>query len=206
MPEEHDTEDSVSNSEALPQSFSTKVRSPTATAWALFLLSAIVCGESHSALNTGGNVGFLVFSLEPAQVQLAFIAFGVLTVFGLIWLLALYVFAGSLAIAQSGDGWQLVRVRRPLFKTQRVAAELGAWNIRIDAHAEQDLARGTFRRLELVGPDLSEVLLFGDIKDATGLLRALGPHKDAFNGFAITLRKSPPEQDSSAPRAPGAQS
>ena len=89
-------------------------------------------------------------------------AFALATVLAISWAIALHWVPGRIIIdSQAGT---LQRVVKPFFRRRVIVAPLAAWSVRVVYFNEADRQRRVFKRLELRGPSVREVVLFTDLK------------------------------------------
>jgi hypothetical protein len=145
------------------------------------LVAVIATGEVFYERQKPTLANFFDRPFTDDELVLPIALLGIVAVAALAWLLSLYVRPGSLVI--DPDAGRLRRERRPYGRTHAIDAPAGEWRVRLVYFNEEERARGAFKRLELDGPGLREVLLYTDVRDPDAMQRALqaiGPSLAAF--------------------------
>ncbi len=187
----------------------TKVRSPTATAWALSAITVVLFGEMAFDLRDGKAVKFLIFEFSDTIALMVTIVLGLCALLFIGWLISLYADPGLLELfpiraasigpddqtkvptgsddssSDDNKSYQLRRQRRLRFRQQRYSGALGEWEVSIQCYSTAEEKLGVFKRIELSGPGLKEVLLYGDIRSDGNLLESLAEYRELFGRFDI---------------------
>lgn len=154
------------------------VRSPTNWAWGTTVGAVIACGELAYLAREEVAVRVAGFELTPGALLAGAVLAGLLALAAGTWLVSLYLRPGRLRIDTDAD-W-VRRELRPLIRRHVRQGPLVDWSIRITFYSQHARARGSFKRLELAGPeDHQEVLFFTDVPRGERLatdLEALAEH------------------------------
>ncbi|MBI5507265.1 MAG: hypothetical protein HY903_00805 [Deltaproteobacteria bacterium] len=163
------------------------VRSPTGPAWVLALMSFIAGGEILYEALKDETATFFHVPFADAELYAAIVLCGVAALVGFAWLISLYVRPGSLVIDQ--DLGTISRTRPDKWRTRHSEAPLADWHVRLQFFSEEYRARGAFRRVELQGPGLHEVLLLSDVPDGGELTRAFEAVHDRLGTHKVELQR-----------------
>lgn len=164
------------------------IRSPTGSAWLTSAVAVILTGESFYEMRKPEAAEILHVPFADSELLGMAIVCGLAAVLALVWLVSLYVSPGHLII--DGVAGKLQRIRRRYVRRLIVDAPLGEWNVRLVFFSDEHRDSGVFKRIELEGPDFSEVLLFADLRHGEQLARALESVSSALGRFDVDVQKS----------------
>ena len=165
------------------------VRSPTGTAWILALVPFIFGGELLWEALKPEIATFFRIPFSDLEVYAAAAVCGAVSALGFAWVASLYVSPGRLLI--DPDLGVMRRERRLAWRQEVVEAPLKEWQVRIQFYSERYRAEGAYRRLELKGPGLHEVLLLSDVPDGKVLCDSLEAAQGGLGSFEIELKQRP---------------
>ena len=105
----------------------------------------------------------------------------------MVWLLRLYLFPGALSLDPTAG--ILRRQDRRLLSTRIIEAPAAEWSVYIGYFSPELRQEGVFKRLQLTGPQLDEVLLFTDLKDGESLARGLEAMAPQLGSLKIEVER-----------------
>lgn len=161
------------------------IRPPVGRYWMLLLANVVVAGEL--VYERASKKQSVIFSISWSDRELligAVLAALAATVAGL-FLATAYLRPGCLRL----DGAHVERISGGLL-SRRKRARASEWRVSLRYFSARDQERGTFKSLELAGPDTSEVLLFGDVPQGEALARDLEKHRDSFGKFEVSVDRA----------------
>jgi hypothetical protein len=178
------------------------IRSPTGRAWLSFVVGFIVAGEIFWELHKDTPATFFKIPFTDGELWGWVAGFGLVSLAGLAWLLALYLSPGQLVIDE--EAGVIRRTLRPFVRLRTVTAPSSVWRVRLVYFAAEQRERGLFKRLELCGPDHVEVLLFTDLRHGEELARALERLGNRLGALTVQVEQQPPAKAPPASSAPQA--
>jgi hypothetical protein len=163
------------------------VRSPTGTAWILAVMPFIFGGELWwEALKTE-TATFFRIPFSDVELYAVVAVCGALSLVGIVWVVSLYFSPGRLII--DPDLGVLRRERRERWRRRTIEQPLAKWQVQVQFFSEAYRTKGAFRRLELKGPGIHEVLLLADLPDGKTLYLAFEAIRDRLGGFHIEIKR-----------------
>jgi len=165
-----------------------KVRSPTGRAWLTFVIGFIVAGELLFEVRKDEPAKFFNIPFTDGELIGWMVLLWVVSAVGLVWLLFLYLRPGRLVL--DPDAGVIRRLQYRLLRSNEIAAPASEWSIRIGYFSAEHHQRGVFKRLELVGPDFEEVLLFTDFREGEALAKALEAMAEQLGDFRIDVERA----------------
>lgn len=165
--------------------FTIAVRSPTGSAWMATAIGIIGAGEIYFEQQKVAVANFFGKPFADSELTPVIAACGLFALASLAYLITLYARPGTLTIADD----KLTRQRLELLSWRRYEGPLAEWQVRIVFFNESERAIGNFKRIELHGPGLREVLLFSDVRKGEELCKTLQESGDKFKKFDVVLKQ-----------------
>ncbi len=164
------------------------VRVPTNWAWGTSFGSVIACGELIHLARLGGAASLFGIELSHGALIAGAVLSGLFAAACLAWLVSLYLRPGRLLVDLEQGIIQ--RELRPLFARQVVRAPLQDWLIRLVFYSRHTHSLGSFKRLELNGPEQhEEVLVFTDVRRGEELAAALVQLEQTACDFEVVIQQ-----------------
>lgn len=157
-----------------------RVREPTGRGWLFSVVCTILSAELFYEMR--GRTVSIFFGMPLSRTEVFSVAtlIAAAALISAIYVVSLYVRPGHLQVGAEG----LIRKRRKgLWRWHTTRAPLRNWHVHLTFFSTNDQRRGVFKRLQLDGPGIGEVLLFTDLRDGSKLVKALQPHRGAFGTF-----------------------
>jgi hypothetical protein len=164
------------------------IRAPTFWPWMTTLASLIATGELFYEIHKPSIVStFFGVTYSDDELWPALIALGLAAIGCAVWLVLHYVRPGKLSI--DGDAGHVARLMPRGWTMRSVNAPVGEWQVRLFYFSEGEKSAGAFKRLELIGPEFREVLLFGDVVGPDALIRALDAVGARLKSYEVIVQR-----------------
>jgi len=148
-----------------------EVRSPTGRTWIGAVLSFVIAGELFYEVRQNKPAELFKTSFTDAELIPWIVVFAMVALVCTAWLVILYVKPGRLRLDLAGSS--IRRSRPQFFRTHVFEAPASEWKIHVVFFSEEQHDRGIFKRIEILGPGIAEVLLLTDIAHPEELVLAI---------------------------------
>lgn len=178
-----------------------RVRAPAGGAWLTFIGGLLGASELAYELNKPGKPELLGIPFTFAELLVPTLVLSAVSLVGAAWLLMLHTRPGRIGV--TGSPALLRRERRRRWRREVIEAPLAQWKVSGQFFSKADERAGRFKRLQLEGPGLREVLLYADVVDGETLWATLRELREALGGWQVSLQAGGDSDESAARTAPG---
>jgi hypothetical protein len=158
------------------------LRSPTAMAWTLAILSLVGTGELAQQIQVSEVPIILSRPFAADELAIPMFLLCCVTFLLWVWLASLYLRPGRIRLSLESS--YLSRVVRPFFRSRTIRAPINQWSCAILYFSDDHRKRHLFKQVELQGPSgFSEVLIFADLKNGDVLAQHLEHLTSQFKSY-----------------------